>query len=133
MQTKIFVNLPVKNLSSSREFFEKLGFGFNQQFSNDSVGCLVISDSIYVMLQTFDNFKQYISKDIADPSKTTQSLIAISAESKAKVDTLFQRAIEAGGKKANDVKDFGFMYGKSFEDRDGYIWEALWFDQTTAK
>jgi len=133
MDTKIFVNLPVRNLTGSREFFESLGFSFNPQFSTEQAGCLVISDSIYFMLQTFDNFKQFVSKDIADPAKTVQSFFAISANSKGDVDTIYKRAIEAGGKKANDVKDFGFMYGKSFEDRDGYTWEVLWFDPSTAK
>src|SRR5689334_14214104 len=105
MASKIFVNLPVKDLKKSIGFFTQLGYSFNQQFSNDTAASLVISDDIYVMLLTHDKFKSFISNEIADPAKTTQVLIALSFESRGQVDAIADKALQAGGSMAREPKD----------------------------
>jgi predicted lactoylglutathione lyase len=128
MATKIFVNLPVKDLKRSMDFFTQLGYSFNQQFTDDTAASLVITDDIYAMLLTHDKFREFISNEIADTSKTTQVLLALSFDSKEQVDAIADKALRAGGSKAREPKDHGFMYEKSFKDPDGHIWEAFWMD-----
>ncbi|MFL5108170.1 MAG: VOC family protein [Xanthobacteraceae bacterium] len=128
MTTKIFVNLPVKDLKGSMAFFEKLGFRINPQFTDDTAACVVISEDIYAMLLTHAKFKEFTKKQIVDATKFTEGLTALSTDSKAKVDELVQAAIKAGGTEARDPMDFGFMYGRSFNDLDGHIWEVVWMD-----
>lgn len=128
MKTNIFVNLPVKDLNASVAFFTKLGYTFNAQFTDEHATCMVISDTIYAMLITHNRFKDFTKKAIADASKTTEVLIALSAESKEKVHELADKAIAAGGKEAGEPQDHGFMISRSFEDLDGHIWEAVWMD-----
>jgi predicted lactoylglutathione lyase len=128
MPTKIFVNLPVKDLEKSKEFFNKLGYSFNPQFTDENAACLVISEDIYAMLVTTDFFKQFTKKEIADASRTTGSIIALSAESREEVNEMLQKALEAGGKESRDPEDQGWMYGRSFDDLDGHQWEFVWMD-----
>lgn len=128
MATQIFLNLPVKDLLKTREFFAKLGYTFNEQFSNESGACMVISETIYVMLLTEPFFKSFTSKQIADTSKTTEVMIALSAESKESVNDLVEKAFKAGATQHNEVQDHGFMYSKSFQDLDGHIWEVFWMN-----
>ena len=128
MATNIFINLPVKDLSKSIEFFTSLGYTFNPQFTDEHAACMVISDTIYAMLLTHSRFKDFIKKEIADSKKTTEVLIALSAESKEKVNELVNKAIAAGAHEAMDAQDHGFMYSRSFEDPDNHIWEILWMD-----
>src|SRR5262249_5466723 len=128
MTTKIFVNLPVKDVQRSMEFFRQLGFTFNRQFTDDTAACMVISDNIFAMLLTHDKFKQFTKKDIADATKSTEVLTCLSAESRANVDELADAALQAGGTKSRDPMDAGFMYGRSFNDLDGHIWELVWMD-----
>ncbi|MFG2590595.1 VOC family protein [Streptomyces sp. NBC_01166] len=128
MPQMIFVNLPVKDLGTTRNFFSKLGFGFNPQFSDESTACLVISDTIFAMLISEPRFKDFTKKEIADASRTTEVLLALSAESREKVDELADAALAAGGSPANETQDMGFMYGRSFQDPDGHIWEVVWMD-----
>ncbi|HEY6503545.1 MAG TPA: VOC family protein [Chitinophagaceae bacterium] len=131
MTTKIFVNLPVKDLKKSIAFFTHLGFSFNPQFTDDKAACLVINDgSIYAMLLTEPMFKTFTKKEIADASKTTEVLIAIDAESRKKVDELVKKAIEAGGSTYSDPQDHGWMYQHSFADPDGHQWELLYMDES---
>jgi len=130
MATKIFVNLPVKDLPKSKEFFGKLGFSFNPQFTDDKAACLVISDNIFAMLLTEPFFKTFTKKDIADASKSTEAIIALDAQSKQQVDEMVKKAIEAGGSIYRDAEDHGWMYGKSFADLDGHQWEILYMDET---
>lgn len=130
MPTSIFVNLPVKDLNASKEFFLKLGYSFNPQFTDETAGSLVIADNIYAMLLTHEKFAQFTKKDIADATKTTEVLIALSLDSKAEVDAMMEKVIAAGGKEARDTEDHGFMYGRAFEDLDGHIWEIFWMDPT---
>ena len=129
MATKIFVNLPVKNLENTKEFFKKLGYTFNQQFTDDKAACMVISEDIYAMLITEPFFKTFIpNKEISDSSKTKEVLVALSTDSKQQVDDLANKAIAAGGKNFRDPEDNGFMYARSFEDLDGHVWEVFWMD-----
>jgi predicted lactoylglutathione lyase len=129
MATKIFVNLPVKDLDKTKNFFSKLGYAFNSQFTDDKAACLVISEDIYAMLLTEPFFKGFIpNKEISDTTKTKEVLIALSTDSKKQVDELIDKAIAAGGKQFREPEDHGFMYSRRFEDLDGHVWEVLWMD-----
>ncbi len=129
MATKIFVNLPVKDLDKSKEFFTKPGFSFNPQFSDDKAACLVIGENIFAMLLTEPFFKTFTKKEISDVKKNTEVLIALDAESREKVNEIVKKAEEAGGSVYRDPEDHGWMYGHSFADSDGHQWEVLWMDQ----
>jgi predicted lactoylglutathione lyase len=130
MSTKIFVNLPVKDLEKSKAFFSALGYTFNAQFTDENAACLVISEDIYAMLLLPEFFKRFTTKEIVDGTKSTEVIIALSAESREAVDELAKRAIGAGGKQTRDVEDYGWMYGRSFEDLDGHQWETMWMDES---
>jgi uncharacterized protein len=131
MPGKIFVNLPVKDLKRSIDFFTHLGFSFNQQFTDDKAACLVINDgSIYAMLLTEPMFKKFTKKESADASKTTEVLIAIDADSREQVDELVKKAVEAGGSIYTEPADHGWMYQHSFADPDGHQWEILYMDES---
>ncbi|KKI88499.1 extradiol dioxygenase [Bacillus sp. SA1-12] len=127
---KIFVNLPVKDLTKTKEFFSKVGFEFNPQFTNESAACMVISDDIFAMLLVEEHFKSFTSKEIADSTKSTEAIVALSANSREQVDEIVNRALEAGGKASYEPKDHGFMYGWGFEDLDGHLWEFMYMDQS---
>lgn len=131
MGTKIFINLPVKDLDKSKEFFSKLGFAFNAQFTNKNAACMVISEDNYAMLLVESFFKTFIKKEIVNAKKSTEVLVALSSESKESVDKMLRNALAAGAKEANEPQDHGFMYGRSFEDLDGHIWEIFWMDPKT--
>jgi len=129
MATKIFVNLAVKNLDKTKEFFSKLGYTFNQQFTDDKAACMVISETIYAMLISEAYFKTFIpNKEISDTSKSKEVLLALSADSRQQVDDLADKAVAAGGKNFRDPDDHGFMYSRSFEDLDGHVWEVFWMN-----
>jgi predicted lactoylglutathione lyase len=129
MATKIFVNLPIKDIDKSKEFFTKLGFSINPQFTNDKAACVVISEDIYVMILKEEFFKTFIpNKQISDATKSTEVLVALSADSKDDVNKMTDTALAAGGKTARDPEDHGFMYSRAFEDLDGHIWEVFWMD-----
>ena len=132
MSRMIFVNLPVKDLSASRGFFGALGFEFNEQFSDDKAACVVLADNIFVMLLREDFFQTFINGEIADASQTTEVLNCLSANSRGEVDDLIRRAIEAGGKPWKDSFSEGPMYGGSFQDLDGHVWEVMHMDPTEA-
>ena len=128
MSTKIFVNLPVKDLARSRDFFSQLGYGFDDRFSDENAACLVISDDIFAMLLTEPFFKSFTKKEVADASTSTETMIALSADSRAQVDELADKALAAGGSFATDPQDHGFMYARSFYDPDDHHWEVVWMD-----
>jgi predicted lactoylglutathione lyase len=129
MATKIFVNLPVKDLEKSKEFFTKIGFAINPQFTDDKAACVVISEDIFAMILREEFFKTFIPRtEIADATKATEVLVALSAESKEGVDELANKAIAAGGSQLREPEDHGFMYSRSFQDLDGHIWEVVWMD-----
>jgi predicted lactoylglutathione lyase len=128
MATKIFVNLPVKDLNKSIDFFAKLGYSFNPQFTDENATCMIISEDIYAMLLVEPFFKTFIKTEIADATKATEALICLSADSREAVDELVDKAIAAGGTTPNDTMDQGFMYGRSFQDLDGHHWEIMYMD-----
>ncbi len=132
MATKIFVNLPVKDLNKSKEFFTKIGFSINSQFTDETAACVVISEDIYAMILTHAKFKQFTKKEIADATKTTEVLTCLSSDSKEKVNEMVDKAIAAGGTETRDAMDYGFMYARSFNDLDGHIWEVMWMDINAA-
>ncbi|MGW7412818.1 VOC family protein [Streptomyces sp. NPDC054863] len=127
-QQMIFLNLPVKDLEASKNFFAKLGYSFNARFSDDRTASMPISESIVVMLLTEPRFKEFTKKEIADSATTTEALIGLSAESRAKVDELCDAALAAGASPSGETQDHGFMYGRSFQDLDGHNWEIIWMD-----
>ena len=130
MATRIFVNLPVKNLQKSIEFFTHLGFTFNPQFTDDKATCMVIGENIFAMLLVEERFKDFTRKEICDATKFTEVLIALDADSRESVDELVKKAVEAGGSVYADPQDYGWMYGHSFADLDGHQWEILYMDET---
>jgi len=128
MSRKLFVNISVRDLNQSKEFFEKLAFTFNPKFTDEKAACMVVSDDAYFMLLTEPFFRSFTKREPADTTRTTESLFALSCASKAEVDDLVRKAIDAGGSLAMDPLDHGFMYGWSFYDLDGHHWEVLWMD-----
>jgi uncharacterized protein len=133
MPTQIFVNMHVKDLDRSKAFFEKLGYSFNPQFTDATAACLVISDTIYAMLLTTESMNRFLpkGKTVADASKTTEVLLALSFDNKDAVNAVHAKALAAGATEARPAEDHGFMYSRSFNDLDGHIWEVFWFDEST--
>jgi uncharacterized protein len=125
---KIFVNLPVRDLTKSVEFFTKLGFQFNAQFSDDRAACLVVSDDAYVMLLAEPFFQTFTTKDLVDATRQNEAIIALSADSRAEVDALVTTALAEGGQRSADPISDGPMYGWSFQDPDGHLWEVIHMD-----
>jgi hypothetical protein len=128
MATKIFVNLPVKNLDTSVAFFTKLGFTFNPQFTDETATCMIVSQDIFVMLLTEAKFKTFTPKEICDATKCTEVLVCLTSESREKVDEMVRKAVAAGGTTYNEPQDYGFMYGHGFQDLDGHIWEIIYME-----
>jgi hypothetical protein len=130
MSTKIFVNLPVKDLQKSMDFFAALGFSFNPQFTDDTAACMVISDTIFAMLLTHPKFSMFTQKPIADAAKTTEVLIALERASREDVKDTVQKAVAAGGSLYAEPQDHGWMYQHSFADPDGHQWELVYMDMS---
>jgi len=129
----IFVNLPVSDLTRATAFYQAVGAEKNQQFSDETASCMVFSETIHVMLLTHDKFRQFTPKKIADAKTSSEVLICISADSRDAVDGILGKAQAAGGAVDPSPKqDYGFMYGRSFEDPDGHIWEVMWMDVAAA-
>ncbi|ADB19225.1 conserved hypothetical protein [Pirellula staleyi DSM 6068] len=128
MSTKMFLNLPVKDLPKSIEFFTKLGYKFNPQFTDESATCMIVSESNFVMLLAEGRFQEFTPKAIADATKTTEMLIGLSCESRDKVREMVAKALAAGGTKYADEKDYGFMLQHGYQDLDGHIWELFYMD-----
>ncbi|TMJ17556.1 MAG: lactoylglutathione lyase [Alphaproteobacteria bacterium] len=128
MPQMIFINLPVADLAAAKAFYEAIGAVNNPAFTDETAACMVFSDTIHVMLLTHEKFAQFTPKRIADARETSEVLICISAESREAVDSITDKAIAAGGREPREKQDHGFMYGRSFEDPDGHIWEPMWMD-----
>src|SRR3982751_6993626 len=126
---KIFVNLAVRDLERSKVFFGKLGFNFNPQFSDDKAACMIVNEEAYVMLLTEPFFKTFTQRAVCNTSSHTEGLFALSCSSRAEVDELVKKAVDAGGTHAMNPQDHGFMYGWSFYDPDGHHWEVMWMDE----
>lgn len=131
MPRMIFVNLPVNDLAASRGFFRALGFDFNEEFSDDRAACVVLADNIFVMLLREDFFATFVNGEIADAS-STEVINCLSASTRDEVDELVRRAVEAGGKPWKDTFSEGPMYGGSFQDLDGHVWEVMYMDTDQA-
>ena len=133
MAQLIFINLPVTDLARSTAFYEAVGAAKNGQFSDSTASCMVLSDTIHVMLLTHDKFRQFTTKRIADARGTAQVLLCLSTDSRGAVDAMVERAVAAGGAPdPTPMQDHGFMYGRSYEDPDGHIWEVMWMDVEAA-
>ena len=133
MPKMIFVNLPVADLKRATAFYESIGATKNPQFSDDTASCMVFSETIYAMLLTHEKYKQFTTKKIVDAKTSSEVMIALSADSREDVDGMVNKAKAAGVTiDPTPTQDFGFMYGRSFEDPDGHIWEVVWMDVEAA-
>ena len=132
MPQMIFINLPVTDLDKSKAFYEAVGATNNPAFTDDTAACMVFSDVIHTMLLTHEKWATFTSKAIPDAHTHAQVLLCVSADSRADVDAQVEKATAAGGKAdPTPTQDYGgFMYGRSFEDPDGHIWEVMWMDPT---
>ena len=130
MVSKIFLNLAVKDLKKSIDFFTKLGFSFNPQFTDEHATCMIISENIFAMLLTEQRFKDFTKKEICNAHKNTEVLIALDVESREKVEKMVKNAVNAGGSIYMEPQDHGWMYGHSFADLDGHQWEFFYMDES---
>jgi uncharacterized protein len=133
MAKKIFVNLAVRDLKKSTDFFDRLGFTFNPQFTDETAACMIVSEDIYVMLLTESKFKSFTPKQVCDATKSTEVLVCLSAGSRNEVNDLVRKAVAAGAKTYKEPEDHGFMYGHGFQDLDGHIWELAFMESGASK
>ncbi|MCC8908443.1 MULTISPECIES: VOC family protein [unclassified Curtobacterium] len=132
MDTMVFINLPVADLERSKAFYEALGYSINPAFSDDTAACVVVSDTIYVMVLTHAKFAEFTTKTIAD-ADTIEVINSLSADSKDEVHRIVDAAVAAGGSEDRPEMDLGFMYQRSFVDPDGHRWEYVWMDPQAAQ
>lgn len=125
----IFINLSVKDLNKSTNFFRELGFDLNPLFSDETTSCMIISEHIYILIMIEEKFKGFSKKEIADTSTSAEAIFCLSAESREQVNELVNKALSSGGKTYSDPQDHGFMYGWGFQDLDGHIWEIAYMDE----
>jgi uncharacterized protein len=130
MASQIFVNLPVKELEKSKQFFITLGYSFNPQFTDEKAACLVLGENIYAMLLKEEFFKSFTKCDIPDPKNSAQVINCISTESREKVDQIADAALANGGSFLSDPTDYGWMYSRIFRDLDGHLWEVMHADMS---
>jgi|EP01034_Spumella_vulgaris_P036445 predicted lactoylglutathione lyase len=128
MNKQIFVNLPVKDLPRSKDFFAALGYTFNPQFTNDQGACMVISENIFTMLLTEEFFKTFLNRPLSSAHESAQVINCLSCESREEVDTTVAKAVAAGGATLREPQDMGFMYSHGFSDLDGHLWELVFMD-----
>lgn len=126
----IFINLPVKDLNKSTNFFKELGFEFNPQFSDETTSCMIISDNIYALIMIEERFKGFSKKEIVDTTTSSEAIFCLSAESRDQVDELVNKALSSGGKSYSDHQDHGFMYIWGFQDLDGHLWEVAYMNES---
>lgn len=127
MLTSVFINMPVEKLTRSVEFFTGLGFNFNAQFTDAESTCMIVNDTVYVMLVEKQKFEKFISKPIA-PSTTTEAIFSFACESADEVRELSEKAFTLGARKVNGPEDHGFMFSWGFEDLDGHLWDLFWMN-----
>jgi uncharacterized protein len=129
MPRKIFINLPVKHLKPSRAFYESIGAQLNPQFSDEATACMVLSDTISVMLLEHSKWTTFTKKPISDAHAAGEMMLALSCESRDAVNATAEAAGKAGGKvDVNPPQDYGFMLNRNVEDPDGHVWEFMWMD-----
>jgi len=128
MTRQLFVNLPVKDLAKTVEFFTALGFSFNPDFTDENASCMIVNDDAYVMLLVETYFTTFTSKAVADARSSSEAIMSFSLESREAVDALVRTALTSGGTPSEEAQDYGFMYTHSFQDPDGHLWEVFWMD-----
>lgn len=128
MATQIFVNLPVKGLKRSVEFFTTLGYTFDPKFTDENATCMIVGENIFVMLLAEDFFKTFTKKELCDATRSTEVLVCLSCGSRAEVNELVAKAVAAGGTTPMDSRDYGFMYQHGFQDLDGHLWELIFME-----
>jgi predicted lactoylglutathione lyase len=128
MANMIFVNLPVRDLKAAMAYYKALGFDHNPQFTDETAACIVISDTIFVMLLTHDKFREFTNTPIPDARTEIGALYALSRDSREAVDQIADAALKAGGREQRAATDYGFMYGRAIADLDGHVWEYTWMD-----
>jgi uncharacterized protein len=128
MATKIFVNLPVKDLNKAVRFFTQLGYKFDPRFTDETATCMIVAEDIFVMLLTEPKFQTFTPKKICDATKSTEVLVCLSCDSRAQVDDMVRKAVAGGGTTYNQPQDHGFMYAHGYQDLDGHIWELIYMD-----
>jgi len=136
MITQIFVNLPVKDLNKSVEFFTKLEFTFNPQFTDENATCMIVGENMFIMLLVEKFFKTFTKKEITDTTKNTEMIVALSAQSREEVDQMMNKVLEAGGKESRAPQfqeDYAWMYGRYFEDLNGHLWHIFYMDESAMK
>lgn len=130
MPPMIFVNVPIRDLAASMAYYKALGFEHNPDFTDETAACIVISDTIFLMVLTHDKFRQFSPLPIPDPQQQTQALYALSRDSREAVDAIAEAGLKAGGREVRDVQDMGFMYSRAIADLDGHVWEYVWMDMS---
>jgi len=130
MGMSVYINLPVAEVKRSRDFFARLGFGFDDRFSDQTALAMTVSDTIHVMLLSHDKFASFTPREIADAHKASEALIALRVDSREAVDAITDTALANSGSHVREAADHGFMYGRAFADPDGHIWEPFWMDPT---
>jgi predicted lactoylglutathione lyase len=131
MVTQIFVNLPVKNLKSSIEFFTKLGFAFDEKFTDENATCMIIGDNMYAMLLVQKFFKTFTTKALVNAKENTEAILALALSARIEVDEIISMA-QAAGAQLTPTQDHGWMYQRGFEDLDGHLWEVFHMDMSKA-
>lgn len=126
----IFINLSVKDVNKSTNFFNELGFGFNPQFSDDTTSCIIIGDNIFAMIMIEERFKVFSKKEIVDTATSAEAIFSFSAESREQVDEIVNKALSSGGTSFSEPQDHGFMYIWGFQDLDGHLWEVVYMDES---
>lgn len=126
----MFVNLPVTDLDRSVTFFERLGFAFNPDFTDDKATCMIVGDDAFVMLLTEEFFKTFTDRPVAEASEGTEAILAVSADSREDVDRIVDTAMESGGAASKPPMSEGGMYSRSFADPDGHLWEVIYMDMS---
>jgi len=130
MAKQIFINLAVKDLQKSMDFYKALGFSNNPQFSDDSGKCMVWSENIFVMIMTHEKFTTFATKPIADTKSNLAGLFSLSVDSVDEVNSILSKGLDAGGTEPTEMKDYGFMQQRTIEDFDGHTWEVFYMDIT---
>jgi predicted lactoylglutathione lyase len=130
MAKQIFINLAVKDIQKSMDFYTALGFSNNPQFSDDAGKCMVWSENIFVMIMTHGKFTTFATKPIADTKSNLAGLFSLSVDSIDDVNSILSKGLDAGGTEPSEMKDYGFMYQRTIEDFDGHTWEVFYMDLT---
>ncbi len=130
MAKQVFINLAVKDLQKSMDFYSAIGFTNNPQFSDESGKCMVWSENIFVMIMTHEKFKTFTTRPIADTKNSIAGLFSLSLDSIDEMNNLMISGLQAGGTEPNEMRDYGFMQQRTIEDFDGHTWEVFYMDIT---